>query len=347
MAEKMKALAKMKSAPGLELIEADVPTIKGDEILIKVSTTSICGTDLHIYNWDKWSQDRIKPPRITGHELAGEVIAIGPQTKNIKVGDFVSAESHIVCGNCYLCRTGQYHICKDFKIIGVDVDGVFADYVALPEICAWKNEPDFDRDLASIQEPFGNAVQTAYVDELVGKTVAIFGLGAIGLFCIPLAEVAGATKVFAIDINDYKLNLAKTMSSTAICLNSLKDDVVSAILDETEGLGIDVVLEVSGSNAALINELKVLRNGGRLSLLGIPAKPVELNLAEQIVLKGVTVHGITGRKMFDTWYKTSRLIKSGKVNIKPVITHSFKMEQYKEAFELMKSGESGKIVLYP
>lgn len=347
MAEKMKAIAKVEAAPGLELIETNIPVIKNDEILIKVKTTSICGTDLHIYNWDKWSQDRIKVPRITGHELAGEVVDIGPMVKNIKVGDFVSAESHIVCSNCYLCRTGQYHICKDFKIIGVDVDGVFADYVALPEICAWKNDDDFDKDLASIQEPFGNAVQTAYVDELVGKTVAIFGLGAIGLFCIPLVEVAGATKVFAVDVNDYKLNLARKLSKDAIILNGMKDDVVNTIIDETDGLGVDVVLEVSGNNIALINEFKVLRNGGRLSLLGIPPQPIELNLAEQIVLKGVTVHGITGRKMFDTWYKTSRLIKSGKINIKPVITHSFKMEQYKEAFELMKSGESGKIVLYP
>lgn len=347
MPEKMKALAKVKPAPGLELIETNVPVIKNDEILIKVVTTSICGTDLHIYNWDQWSQQRIKTPRITGHELAGEVVAIGPQVKNIKVGDFVSAESHIVCGNCYLCRTGQYHICKDFKIIGVDVDGVFADYVALPEICAWKNDDDFDKDLASIQEPFGNAVQTAYVDELIGKTVAIFGLGAIGLFCIPLAEVAGATKVFAIDVHNYKLDLAKKLANKATVLDATKDDVVSIIREATNGLGADIVLEVSGNNEALLNEFKVLRNGGILSLLGIPAQPIELNLAEQIVLKGVTVHGITGRKMFDTWYKTSRLFQSGLVNVKPVITHKFKMEDYQKAFELMKSGNSGKIVLEP
>lgn len=347
MAEKMKALAKVKPAPGLELIETTVPEIKNDEILIKVKTTSICGTDLHIYNWDQWSQQRIKTPRIVGHELAGEVIAIGPQVKNIKVGDFVSAESHIVCGNCYLCRTGQYHICKDFKIIGVDVDGVFADYVALPEICAWKNDDDFDKDLASIQEPLGNAVQTAYVDELVGKTVAIFGLGAIGLFCIPLAEVAGATQVFAVDVHHYKLDLARKLAKKTKVLNAMEDDVVSIIREATNGLGVDVVLEVSGSNEALLNEFKVLRNGGILSLLGIPAQPIELNLAEQIVLKGVTVHGITGRKMFDTWYKTSRLIQSGLINVKPVITHKFKMEEFQKAFDLMKSGHSGKIVLEP
>lgn len=347
MTNKMKAIAKMKSAPGLELIETNIPEIKNDEILIKVHVTSICGTDLHIYNWDKWSRDRIGVPKIVGHELAGEVVAIGPQVKNIKVGDFVSAESHIVCSNCYLCRTGQYHICKDFKIIGVDVDGVFADYVALPEICAWKNDDDFDKELASIQEPFGNAVQTAYVDELVGNTVAIFGLGAIGLFCIPLVEVAGATKVFAVDVNEYKLDLAKKLSSTAICLNATKDDVVSEIINGTDGLGVDVILEVSGSEKALITEFKVLRNGGRISLLGIASQPIELNLAEQIVLKGISVHGITGRKMFDTWYKTSRLIKSGKINIKPVITHSFKMENFQEAFSLMASGQSGKILLYP
>ncbi|MEW5819137.1 MAG: L-threonine 3-dehydrogenase [Cyanobacteriota bacterium] len=347
MAEKMKAIAKVEAAPGLELIEVNVPQIKNDEILIKVETTSICGTDLHIYNWDKWSQNRIKVPRVIGHELAGVVVDTGPQVRNIKVGDFVSAESHIVCSNCYLCRTGQYHICRDFKIIGVDVDGVFADYVALPEICAWKNEDDFDRDLASIQEPFGNAVQTAYVDELVGKSVAIFGLGAIGLFCIPLVEVAGATQIFAVDVNEYKLNLARKLSKKANILHGINDDVVSIMLDATDGLGIDVVLEVSGNNAALINELKVLRNGGRLSMLGIPSQPVELNLAEQIVLKGVSVYGITGRKMFDTWYKTSSLIKSGQVDVKPVITHKFQMEDYKQAFELMKSGESGKIVLYP
>lgn len=347
MSSKMKAIAKMKPAPGLEMIETNIPSIKNDEILIKVDVTSICGTDLHIYNWDKWSQGRIKVPRIIGHELAGEVIQVGPHVQNIKVGDYVSAESHIVCSNCYLCRTGQYHICRDFKIIGVDVDGVFADYVALPEICAWKNEPDFDREMASVQEPFGNAVQTTYVDELVGKTVAIFGLGSIGLFCIPLAEVAGATKVFAIDINDYKIDLARKMSKTAFCLNSLKDDVEKILLDETDGLGVDVVLEVSGSAAALDTVFKIIRNGGRISMLGITAKPIELNLAEEIVLKGVIVHGITGRKMFDTWYKTSRLIRSGKINIKPIITHSFKMEEYEKAFELMRTGNTGKILLYP
>jgi threonine 3-dehydrogenase len=347
MPEKMKAIAKVRPEYGLELIETNIPELKNDDILIKVHVTSICGTDLHIYKWDRWSQDRIKTPRIIGHELAGEVVAVGPHVKNIKVGDFVSAESHIVCANCYLCRTGQYHICRDFKIIGVDVDGVFADYVALPEICAWKNEPDFDKEMASIQEPFGNAVQTAYVDELVGKTVAIFGLGAIGLFCIPLAEAAGATKVFAIDVNEYKLDLARKISSHTICMNSMKEDIVPFIINETDGLGVDVVLEVSGSNEALINEFKVLRNGGRISLLGIPSQPVELNLAEQIVLKGISVYGITGRKMFDTWYKTSRLFKSGQVDVKSVITHSFKMEHYQEAFKLMESGNCGKILLYP
>lgn len=347
MPEKMKAIAKVKRDYGAELIEANVPTIKNDEILIKVDFASICGTDLHIYKWDKWSQDRIKTPRIIGHELAGTVVEIGPHVKNIKVGDFISAESHIVCSNCYLCRTGQYHICRDFKIIGVDVDGVFADYVALPEICAWKNDDDFDKALASIQEPLGNAVQTAYVDELIGKTVAIFGLGAIGLFCLPLVEVAGATKVFAVDVNEYKLNLARQSSSKAVCLNALKDDVVKTILDATDGLGVDVVLEVSGSKEALITEFNVLRNGGRISLLGIPAQPIEINLAEQIVLKGINVYGITGRKMFDTWYKTSRLIKSGLINVKPIITHTFKMENFKDAFELMNTGNSGKIILVP
>ena len=347
MSEKMKALAKVKPEYGLELIETPLPQMNNDDILIKVHVTSICGTDLHIYKWDQWSQDRIKTPRIIGPELAGEVVAVGPHVKNIKVGDFVSAESHIVCSNCYLCRTGQYHICRDFKIIGVDVDGVFADYVALPEICAWKNKENFDKEMASIQEPFGNAVQTAYVDELVGKTVAIFGLGAIGLFCIPLAEAAGATRVYAIDVNEYKLNLARKLSNKTICLNAMKDDIVDIIVRETDGLGVDVVLEVSGSKEALINEFKVLRNGGRISLLGIPAKPIELNLAEQIVLKGINVYGITGRKMFDTWYKTSRLIESGIIDIKPVITHSFKMENFQEAFNLMETGNCGKILLYP
>lgn len=347
MAEMMKAIAKVKPEKGLELIEKEIPRIKDDEILIKVSVTSICGTDLHIYNWDRWSQERIKLPRVVGHELAGEVVEIGPHVKNIKVGDFVSAESHIVCSNCYLCKTGQYHICRDFKIIGVDVDGVFADYVALPEICAWKNEDSFDKELASIQEPFGNAVQTAYVVELIAKNVAIFGLGPIGLFCVPLVEVAGATTVFAIDVNDYKLDLARKLSSNVICLNAAKDDVIKTILDATDGLGVDVILELSGSQQALIQEFKVLRNGGSISLLGIPSQPIELNLAEQIVLKGIDVHGITGRKMFDTWYKTSRLIKSGRVNVKPVITHKFQMEDYKEAFELMNGGHSGKILLYP
>jgi threonine 3-dehydrogenase len=347
MPEKMKAIAKVKPAYGLELIETNVPQIKNDEILIKVHVSSICGTDLHIYKWDKRSQDRLRPPVIVGHEVAGEVVEIGPHVKHIKVGDFVSAESHIVCSNCYLCRTGQYHICRDFKIIGVDIDGVFADYVALPEVCAWKNDADFDKELASIQEPLGNAVQTAYVDELIGKTVAIFGLGAIGLFCIPLVEAAGATKVFAVDINDYKLDLARKMSSKTTCLNSLKDDVIDIVMKATDGLGVDVILEVSGSNEALITEFNILRNGGRISLLGIASNPVEINLAAQIVLKGVSVIGITGRKMFDTWYKTSRLIKSGQIDVRPAITHKFKMEEFQQAFELMESGNSGKILLYP
>ncbi|WP_409292401.1 L-threonine 3-dehydrogenase [Peribacillus sp. SCS-37] len=343
---KMKALVKHHRGFGAKLEMVDIPTIKEDEVLIKVKATSICGTDVHIYTWDEWSQSRVNPPYVFGHEFAGEVVEIGSKVNSVEVGDFVSAETHIVCGRCPQCLTGQYHICKNTQIIGVDTQGCFAEYVALPAGNLWKNPMDMPFDVASVQEPMGNAVHTVLAGEIAGKTVAIIGCGPIGIMAAGVAKAAGASQVIALDLNDYRLDLAKKMGATTV-INSGKENPLEVIDRLTGGNGVDVVCEMSGHPAAMDQGFKMVTNGGRVSILSLPVRPVELDVTNDIVFKGITVQGITGRLMFKTWQQVSSLLASGQVDVKPMITHRFPLEDFEKGFDLMLKGECGKVVLQP
>ncbi len=340
----MKAIMKMRPGEGAELKEIPIPTPAASEVLVKVHVTSICGSDLHIYKWNKWAQQNVRPPQIMGHELAGEVVECGPGIKHLQPGDFISAETHLHCGFCKQCRTDNPHICKEMKILGVHTNGAFAEYVVIPEKVAWKNDPSIPHDFASVQEPLGNAIDTVMSEDVAGKTVAIIGAGPIGILAAGVANVAGATDIFITDVNDYRLEIAKKMGATTL-LNPLNQDVVKAVMDATNGDGVDAVLEMSGNENALIEGCQMLTRGGRLSLLGVFEGSVTIDLNNLIIFKGIRVYGVTGRKMFATWYKAANFLRSKKLNLAPAITHKFELEEFEKGFELMKTGMCGKIIL--
>ncbi len=345
MDTKMITLSKIERKRGMEILVKDVPEILEEEILVKVYAASVCGTDVHIYTWDKWAESRIKMiPQTMGHELAGEVVKVGKRVHTIQVGDIVSAETHIVCGTCEFCLTGRSHICKNTSVLGVDRDGAFAEYIAIPAVNAWKNDPTVPSEYLSIQEPLGNAVHTVLAQDVVGKTVAIVGVGPIGIMAVDVAKAVGAARVFAIDVNQYRLDLAKKIGAD-VCLNALDSDLVQQILDLTNGAGIDVVCEMSGNGHALNQALEYLKLGGHLSILGVPTKKVEIDVTNHIVFKGITIHGITGRRMYDTWFQVKGLIQSGKLHLNDIVTHKLPYTEYEKAMSLMESGNCGKVVL--
>ena len=341
----MRAVMKMKAGVGAEMSRAPIPKPGFGEILVKVKTASICGSDVHIYKWNSWAQQHVKPPQIMGHELAGEVVELGEGVNAVKEGDFISAETHISCGYCKPCRTGNPHICSNLKILGVDTNGVFADYVVIPEKVAWKNDPSIPPVFASVQEPLGNAIDTVLSEDVAGKKVIITGAGPIGIIAAGVAKISGACEVYITDINEYRLGLAKKMGADVV-LNPRKQDVVRFIMDATNGEGVDVALEMSGNENALIQACECLSPGGRLSILGVFNRDVTLDLNNLIIFKGIRVYGVTGRRIFSTWYKAGNFLKSGLLDLSPVITHEFKLEEFDKAFELMMSGNSGKIVLH-
>jgi len=340
----MRALVKTESQPGLVLQDQPVPEYGPSDVLIRVEKAGVCGTDLHIYEWDKWAQNRIHPPLVVGHEFMGVVEAVGDAVKLVAPGDRVSAEGHIADLTCFLCRTGEAHICEQVKIIGVDRDGAFADYIVMPEFNVWKLDPSIPDEFAAIFDPLGNAVHTVMAAGVSTKSVVITGVGSIGLMAIPVARAAGAAAVYAVDVNPAKLELAKSLGADET-FDARDPDVVDEILRRTNGDGADVLLEMSGSGQAIDNGLRMVRNGGRAALLGIPSDSISINLAERIIFKGLTVLGINGRRMFETWYQTQALVKSGRVDLRPVITHVLPFGEFDREFALMKSGEAAKIVL--
>jgi threonine 3-dehydrogenase len=340
----MRALVKTKAAAGMEMREVPVPKIGTSDVLIAVETASVCGTDLHIYHWDEWAQARIKPPYIPGHEFCGTVVAVGATAQGVAVGDFVSAEMHVACGHCLQCRIGQAHVCQFVKILGVDADGAFADYVRIPASNVWKLDAAIPRDFGSLFDPFGNAVHTVLSGAIAGQTVAVTGCGPIGLFAIAVAKACGAAKIFAIEPNPTRRALATTMGAS-VALDSAANDLVEQVKVSTGGNGVDVLMEMSGHPAAIRQGFKLLRMGGRASLLGIPSRPVELDLADAVIFKGATVHGINGRKMYETWYQAEALLREGHIDLSPVITHRLSLEQFDDAMKLLESGEASKILL--
>src|SRR5579864_1892317 len=338
MPETMLAVVKPEPKAGAEILDVKVPTFGDTDVLVKVKVASICGTDLHIYDWDAWAQRRIHPPLIPGHEFCGTVAAVGREVTSVKEGDFVSAEMHVACGKCYQCRTGEAHICQFVKIIGVDADGAFAEYVRIPESNIWKIDPAIPADYASVLDPLGNAVHTVLAGEIAARSVAVVGCGPIGLFSIAVARAVGATQVFALEVNEHRAKLAKQMKADYV-LNPTKDDVKSVVMEATNGVGVDVVLEMSGKTPGIKMGFDILRLGGRVSLLGIPSKPVELNFAEDLIFKGATVQGINGRLMYKTWYQMQALLKSGKLDLSPVITDRMAMKDFSKGMARLKTGE--------
>jgi threonine 3-dehydrogenase len=345
---KMYGIQKTRPEKGAELVEVDIPSPGKHEVLVKVKATSICGTDLHIYEWDAWASSRLKLPLVFGHEFAGEVVEVGEDVSKVEKGDMVSAETHIACGKCYQCRTGNAHVCENVKILGVDTQGCFAEYVVLPEDNAWINSKDMPPEIASVQEPFGNAVHTVFsgTDDVAGSKAVVIGCGPIGIFAIMILRAAGASKIIALEVNDYRIKLAEKAQPDVI-LNPKEDAVVRTIMEETHGRGADIVLEMSGNGQALQQGLQYLRTGGRLSILGIFSRPVELDVTNGIVFKAATIHGINGRLMFETWYRTAELINSGLVDPGLIITHKFGLKDFHKGFEVLEQGQAGKVVLYP
>lgn len=346
MPETMKAVIKAEPGPGLMLAERPIPAIGPEEVLVKVRAASICGTDLHIYRWDPWAADRVHPPLVVGHEVTGEVVEVGRYVHNVRVGDYVSLESHVVCGRCRFCQTGNGHICENTQLIGVDRDGGFAEYIAIPAQNAWPNPPDLPLEVAVLMENFGNAVHTAFAVDLRAKKVLVTGCGPVGLMTIAVARAIGARMIFATDITDYRVDFARRMGAD-VALNARTQDVVAEIMEATHGEGVDVLLEMSGAESAIAQGFQVLKPGGEVAALGVAGRPIHFDWDHHLVFKAATVHGIYGRRLWETWYQARGLVFSGAVDLTPLVTHRFALEDFDQAFKTMASGQSGKVMLIP
>ena len=338
----MKALIKERAEPGITMGELPVPTIGPNDVLIQIRKTAICGTDMHIFNWDPWAQRTIHVPMAIGHEYCGTIIEMGSEVRGFAVGDRVSGEGHITCGHCRNCRAGRRHLCRNTVGVGVNRQGCFAEYLSLPAVNAFKLPDSISDDVASVLDPFGNAVHTALAFNMVGEDVLIAGAGPIGIMAVAVARFVGARHVVITDVNDYRLGLAEQMGATRVV------NVTRESLDETmSGLsmqeGFDVGLEMSGNPLALREMLRTMHHGGSIAMLGIPPDETAIDWT-QVIFKGLTIKGIYGREMFETWYKMASLLQSG-LSIAPVITHHFPVADYLDGFDTMGSGRSGKVIL--
>jgi len=346
MPAKMKALRKTQPAKGLAMDSVEIPSIGPTDVLVRVKAASICGTDLHIYGWDRWSQGRIKPPVTLGHEFCGVVERAGDEVQAVKPGDFVSAEMHVNCGHCHQCRLGEAHICQNLKIIGIDQDGAFAEFVKIPASNIIKLDPSIPERYGAILDPLGNAVHTVLAGAIAGQTVLVTGCGPIGLMSIAVAQACGSSTVFASETNEQRRAMAKKMGADVV-INPAAEDAVKKILGETDGTGVDVLLEMSGNPTAIQQGFKSLRAGGRASLLGIPTENVPLDLVNDVIFKGATVQGIYGRRMYDTWVKMLALLKAKRLNLEPLFGEREPLEKFENAFAKLQGGLPGKILLYP
>ncbi|MFH1549983.1 MAG: L-threonine 3-dehydrogenase [Planctomycetota bacterium] len=347
MAEDMLAVMKTERAQGATVTRAPIPKIENPhEVLIKIKASSICGTDAHIYFWDEWSQGRIKPPMIFGHECAGEVVEVGSLVTRVKVGDYVSPETHIPCGYCPQCLTGKQHICHNLKILGVDVDGVFAEYVVVPESVCWKNDPSLPLEIACIQEPFGNAMYTVSESDVGGKQVCIIGDGPIAAFAVGIARAFGAAPIYCVGKHDVRIEILKKMGAD-VTLSITQDKIVESIMDATHGYGVDVVLEMTGQQTAIDWGLQMVKKGGTFTAFGIPTGKIQMDLSGGVVFKGANIIGINGRMMFDTWFKVANILGNKRVDPSPVITHRFPLKEFEAAMKATKNPkrDCGKAVL--
>jgi threonine 3-dehydrogenase len=348
MPETMTAIRKLTAAPGLVLDEVPLPRCGETDVLVEVEAASVCGTDLHIWRWDDWAAHRIVPPLTLGHEFAGTVAETGALVRDVAVGDYVSAESHVTCGACFYCRTGLGHMCEDTQILGVDRDGAFARYIAVPASVIWKNDRSkLPPELAALQEPFGNAVFATSEQDLAGRSVAVLGCGPVGLFTIAVARASGAAVVLAADLTPYRLSLALQMGATETVNVDETPDAAEWFRAHHEGRGFDVVFEMSGAPRAIADAFRIARNGARVVLFGIPSQPVQIDVGESLIFKNLDVLAVSGRRIFATWYKTRWLLESGVVDLRPLITHECPLDDFESAFEELARGEACKIVLRP
>ena len=338
----MKSLAKLKAEPGIWMTNSPKPEVGHNDLLIKIKKTAICGTDIHIYNWDNWSQKTIPVPMVVGHEYAGEVVAMGQEVKGFIVGDRVSGEGHITCGYCRNCRGGRTHLCRNTVGVGVNRSGSFAEYLVIPAYNAFKLPDEISDDLAAIFDPFGNAVHTALSFDLVGEDVLITGAGPIGIMAAAVAKHVGARHVVITDINEYRLDLAHKMAAT-IVVNVAKENLKEVLNELGMTEGFDVGMEMSGVPMAFKDMLANMNNGGKIAMLGIPSQDMAIDWS-QIIFKGLTIKGIYGREMFETWYKMASLIQSG-LDLSPIITHHFPIDEFQQGFDAMLSGNAGKVIL--
>jgi threonine 3-dehydrogenase len=338
----MQALVKKKAEPGLWLDDVPVPTIGINDVLIRVLRTGICGTDLHIYNWDAWARKTVPVPMVVGHEFVGRIVEAGGNVKDFHVGDIVSGEGHVVCGRCRNCLAGRRHLCKDTQGIGVNRPGAFAEYIALPMTNVWVHDPHIPRDVQSIFDPFGNAVHTALSFDVLGEDVLITGAGPIGCMAAAVVRHAGARHVVVTDLNPYRLDLAKKLGATLAV-----DPRTTPLGDVQKQLamkeGFDVGLEMSGNAAAFGDMLDNMAHGGKIAILGIPEKEFAIDW-HKVIFNMLTLKGIYGREMYETWYQMTVMLQSG-LDIGPVITHRFPYQEYEKGFQAMRSGDCGKVVL--
>jgi len=340
----MRAIIKEKPGPGLRLTERPIPVIGDDEVLVRVRAAGICGTDVHIYDWDEWSANRIRPPLIAGHEFVGEVAELGRSVRHLRVGQRVSAEGHITCGICEFCRTGQGHICRDVRIIGVDRDGCFAEYISISAGNIWPVPHSIPDHIAAVFDPLGNAMHTVMSEPPAGKSVLVTGAGAIGLFAVAIARYAGASTIAVIEPNAFKRGLAGEAGADLL-LDPSSPDLEEKVLGHTEGLGPQVLLEMSGHPSAINQGFRLLRNGGTACILGIPSSPVTIDWARDIIFKGITIRAVNGRRMFDTWFQSQNFMLREQDKINRLITHRLPFDRFERGFELLHAGKAVKVVL--
>lgn len=342
----MKAAYKPDRSRGIEIREVPVPEVSENDVLVKVKVAAVCGSDIHLYNWNQWCENvHAKNPMIIGHEFSGEVVEVGSNVTLVKTGDLVAGETHIPCGKCMLCRTGKQHICQSMKIVGVHTDGAFAEYAAIPEVCAYKIPDRTLPEIGALYEPFTIAVHGVLRGQVGGLSTVIFGCGPIGLFAVNVASVCGAYPLFAVDVNDYRLEIAKKMGDDVVVVNPQKQDVVEIIKGRTRGYGADVVIELAGSPDATRTGFASLRKSGRICIIGLHTREVSLDFVNNVTYKEAEVYGVTGRVMFDSWYTAENLIQSGKMRLAEVITHDFPLEDTEKAILTAQEGRCGKPII--
>ena len=343
----MDALVKINASVGAQLQKTPMPEYGPSDVLVKIRAAALCGTDLHIYDWNPWAQGAgLELPVIMGHECCGDVVAVGTAVADVKVGDKVAAETHVPCGKCYQCKNGEQHICSNLKLFGIHMNGCFAEYASIPAVCARVIPQEISYEFGSVMEPLGTAVRAAHEMRVGGANVVVLGCGPIGLFAVAAAKAMGAATIIATDISVPRLDIARTMGADVV-INPIKEDTVQKILNLTNGYGTDVIIEASGSVDALRQSFRYLRKGGRVALIGLPGKPIELELGKDVVFKEAQIIGIHGRKMFETWTQMENLLAGGKLNIAPALTHVLPLARWEEGVVLAKNGQACKVIYRP